>query len=115
MEAEEKKLVLDETDDALLEEVSGGHIAIHGVPGKAYKLYCWFCGSPNLRFVRKFRDVNSRLDGTGNFEVNNSKLIGMYISENKWPPQCLNCGAKFPSKDARWFDNVEWNPNDCSD
>lgn len=115
MTTNDKQPDFESLDDAVLEEMAGGHIVIHGNPGKAYKLYCKQCGSSNLRFVRKFRDINGRLDGTGNFEVENSKLIGMHISDYKWPLKCLNCGAEFPSKDARWSDNIEWNPNDYSD
>ena len=31
------------------------------------------------------------------------------------PVRCLDCKAEFGTSQARWSDNVEWDPNDYSD
>lgn len=118
MEAEEKKLTAEEKDRLLsegeLEETAGGHIVIRGGNWKAYKLYCPKCGSAHLQFVWKTYDVN-RHPGEGNYDISMGDMNMMMFGNRGRPVRCLDCNAQFRTNEARWSDNVEWNPNDYSD
>ena len=102
-----------ELEDAVLEEVSGGHIVIHDNPGKAYKLYCPDCGSAHIRFHYKYTDMNGHRGGEGNYEWETRKVVQQYIHGNKL--DCLDCGKEFRTDQAKWECLPRWDPNDYSD
>ena len=77
-------------------------------------IYCPKCGSPHLQFVWMTYDVN-RHSGEGNYDVSMGDFNMMMFGDSGRPVRCLDCKAEFGTSQARWSDNVEWDPNDYSD
>ena len=116
MASEKKSLEdIDENllEDAELEEVAGGHLVIRGKTGKAFKLFCPHCQSAHVRFANKMRDMNGRPGGEGNYEWEMRKVVQQMVGG--YEVECLDCGKKFRTSDAKWSDDITWNPNDYSD
>ena len=99
-------------EDAELEEVAGGHIVLHGKPGKAYKLYCPSCGSSHIRFSCGLHDMNGHI-GEGNYEWEERRVIQQYL--NGYTLKCLDCNNEFNTNAARWECLSDFDPNDYSD